>query len=69
VSTLRTRGFPHPAYNLVWIERGRIAVELCVPAGERQSLGEYPRDWPAELSVRRADPFVRAQRGPSLAEE
>jgi Icc protein len=69
VSTLRTRGFPHPAYNLVRIERGRISVELCVPGSERQSLGEYPRDWPAELSARQADPFVRAQRGLSLAEE
>jgi 3',5'-cyclic-AMP phosphodiesterase len=69
VSTLRTRGFPHPAYNLVRIEGGRIAVELCVPGGERQSLGDYPRDWPAELSARHADPFVRAQRGVSLAED
>jgi 3',5'-cyclic AMP phosphodiesterase CpdA len=69
VSTLRTRGSPHPAYNLVRIEHGRISVELCVPASERQSLGEYPRDWPAELSARQADPFVRAQRGLSLAEE
>jgi 3',5'-cyclic-AMP phosphodiesterase len=69
VSTLRTRGFPHPAYNLVRIEQGRISVELCVPGSERQSLGEYPRDWPAELSARQADPFVRAQRGLSLAEE
>jgi 3',5'-cyclic-AMP phosphodiesterase len=69
VSTLRTRGFPHPAYNLVRIERGRISVELCVPGSERQSLGEYPRDWPAELSARQTDPFVRAQRGLSLAEE
>jgi 3',5'-cyclic-AMP phosphodiesterase len=69
VSTLRTRGFPHPAYNLVRIERGRISVELCVPGGRQQSLGEYPRDWPAELSARQADPFVRAQRGLSLAEE
>ncbi len=42
VSTMRTRGFPHPAYNLIRVEGGRIAVELCVPGGERQSLGEYP---------------------------
>jgi 3',5'-cyclic AMP phosphodiesterase CpdA len=69
VSTLRTRGFPHPAYNLVRSEGGRILVELCVPGGERQSLGEYPRDWPEELSARGADPFVRAQRGVSLAED
>jgi hypothetical protein len=50
-------------------EGGRISVELCVPGGERWSLGDFPCDWPAELSARRSDPFVRAQRGLSLAEE
>jgi 3',5'-cyclic AMP phosphodiesterase CpdA len=69
VSTLRTRGFPHPAYNLLHIEGGRISVELCVPGGERRSLGDYPRDWPQELSARHADPFVRAQRGGSFADD
>jgi Icc protein len=69
VSTLRTRGFPQPAYNLIRIEHGRIAVELCVPGGERWSLGDYPRDWPAELTAREIDPFVRPQRGPSLADD
>jgi 3',5'-cyclic-AMP phosphodiesterase len=69
VSTLRTRGFPHPAYNLLRIEEGRIAVELCVPGGERWSLGDYPRDWPAELTAREIDPFVRASRGVSLADD
>ena len=69
VSTLRTRGFPQPAYNLIRIERGRIAVELCVPGGERWSLGDYPRDWPAELTAREIDPFVRPQRGLSLADD
>jgi 3',5'-cyclic AMP phosphodiesterase CpdA len=69
VSTLRTRGFPHPAYNLIRIEGGRIAVELCIPGSDRQSLGEYPRDWPEELSARHIDPFVRAQRGESLAND
>ena len=69
VSTLRTRGFPDPAYNLVRIAGGRISIELRVPGGEGQSLGEYPRDWPAELSARLTDPFVRAQRGPSLAND
>jgi len=69
VSTLRTRGFPHPAYNLIRIEAGRVSVELRVPGGERQSMGDYPRDWPEELSARHADPFVRAQRGGSLAED
>jgi hypothetical protein len=58
VSTLRTRGFPNPAYNLIHVEAGRISVDLCVPRGERQSLGDYPRDWPPELSARHADPFV-----------
>ena len=69
VSTLRTRGFPNPAYNLIRVEAGRISVELCVPRGGSQSLGDYPRDWPPELSARHADPFVRAQRGVSLAED
>ena len=68
VSTLRTRGFPHPAYNLITVDEGRISVELCIPGGRRQSLGEYPRDWPVELSARHADPFVRAARGDSLAD-
>jgi 3',5'-cyclic-AMP phosphodiesterase len=68
VSTLRTRGFPHPAYNLLAVEEGRISVELCIPGDGRQSLGEYPRDWPVELSARHADPFVRAARGASLAD-
>jgi len=58
VSTLRTRGFPNPAY-LVRVEAGRICVDLCVPRGERRNLGDYPRDWPPELSARVADPFVR----------
>jgi Icc protein len=69
VSTLRTRGFAHPAYNMITIEGGRIAVELRIPGGERQSLGEYPRDWPEELSARHIDPFVRAARGESLAND
>lgn len=69
VSTLRTRGFPHPAYNLVRIEERRISVELRIPGGERRALGDYPRDWPEELSARQFDPFVRAQRGGSLADD
>jgi 3',5'-cyclic AMP phosphodiesterase CpdA len=62
VSTQRTRGFPHPAYNLIAIEQGRISIELRDPGGQRQSLGEFPRDWPEEISARHSDPFVRAQR-------
>jgi Icc protein len=69
VSTLRTRGFPHPAYNLIHVDAGRISVELHVPNGGRQTLGDYPRDWPAELSARHADPFVRAARGIALADD
>jgi 3',5'-cyclic AMP phosphodiesterase CpdA len=69
VSTLRTRGFRNPAYNLIRIDNGIISVENCIPGRERDSLGEYPRDWPAELSARHVDPFVRAQRDVSLAED
>jgi 3',5'-cyclic-AMP phosphodiesterase len=69
VSTLRTRGFPHPAYNLVRVESGRISIELRIPGGETRSLGDYPRDWPADLSARAVDPFVRAQRGAALAND
>jgi Icc protein len=69
VSTLRTRGFAHPAYNLLRIDRGRIGVELCVPGAEHQSLGDFPRDWPEELSARHSDPFVRPPRGDSLADD
>jgi 3',5'-cyclic AMP phosphodiesterase CpdA len=69
VSTLRTRGFPHPAYNLVRVEDGRISVEVCIPGNGRRDLGRYPRDWPPELSARHTDPFVRAQREVSLADD
>jgi Icc protein len=69
VSTLRTRGFSHPAYNLITVESGRIAVELCVPGSERRGLGEYPRDWPSELTVADDDLFEPPARGVSLAED
>lgn len=69
VSTLRTRGFPRPAYNFIRVGDGRISVELHVPGGERRSLGDYPRDWPEELSARSSDTFGRAPRGVSLAED
>jgi Icc protein len=68
-ATLRTRGFPQPAYNLLRVEGGRISVELCVPGGDRWSLGEYPRDWPAELTAREIDPFVHPTRSVSLADD
>ena len=73
VSTLRTRGFPHPAYNLIRVERGRIAVELRIPGESGRSLGEYPRDWPAELVGRNEDPLaadmLRVEGGASLAND
>jgi len=69
VSTLRTRGFPHPAYNLIRVENGRIWVELRIPGGDHRSLGDFPRDWPEEISARHTDPFVRPQRGVTLVED
>jgi Icc protein len=69
VSTLRTRAFTHPAYNVIRAEPGRISVELRVPDGAVQTLGEYPRDWPAELTARTADPLVHPHRGPTLAND
>ncbi|MDQ2984874.1 MAG: metallophosphoesterase [Actinomycetota bacterium] len=73
VSTLRTRGFPHPAYNLIRIADGRISVELRIPGEGGRSLGQYPRDWPAELVGRDADLFgdslVRADSATSLAND
>jgi 3',5'-cyclic AMP phosphodiesterase CpdA len=69
VSTFRTRGFPHPAYNLIRVEADRISIELRVPGGHRQELGEFPRDWPTELSARDADPFAAAQRAQPLAND
>ena len=69
VSTLRTRGFAHPAYNLIRVDAGRISVQLRVPGGERRSLGDYPRDWPPDLSARDADLFVRSARSVTLADE
>jgi hypothetical protein len=53
----------------VHVENGRVSVELRIPGGERQSLGDYPRDWPEDLSARQSDPFVRPQRGVTLVED
>jgi 3',5'-cyclic-AMP phosphodiesterase len=69
VSTLRTRGFPHPAYNLIRIDKGTMSVELRVPSDHGQSLGEYPRVWPGGLSARHVDPLIRAPRESSLAND
>jgi len=68
-STLRTRAFTDPAYNLIRVEPERIAIELRIPGGQGRSLGEYPRTWPAELSSRHVEPFVPAERGPALAND
>jgi Icc protein len=69
VSTLRTRAFTEPAYNLIRVDRERIAVELRIPGGHGQSLGEYPREWPTELSSGHVEPFSHADRGPALAND
>jgi 3',5'-cyclic AMP phosphodiesterase CpdA len=68
VSTRRTRGFPHPAYNLIRVQERRIAVELRIPGGEGRDLGTYSRDWPPDLTGRDADPLPSpVPRGPRLA--
>jgi Icc protein len=69
VSTMRTRGFPDPAYNLIRVDAEQIAVELRVPGGRSQSLGAYPHRWPSDLSGRQADPFLEVQQGPWLAND
>jgi 3',5'-cyclic-AMP phosphodiesterase len=69
VATLRTRAFTMPSYNLIRAEKSRISVELRVPGGAGQSLGEYPRDWPAELTARSVDPLIQSRRGPKLAND
>jgi Icc protein len=69
VSTLRTRAFTEPAYNLIRVEPDRVAIELRVPGGRRQSLGDYPRAWPPELSGAGAEPFTQPDRGPALAND
>jgi 3',5'-cyclic AMP phosphodiesterase CpdA len=55
VSTLRTRGFPHPAYNLVRIEDGRISVKLRIPGGEARASVTIRATGPR--SSRRATPI------------
>jgi Icc protein len=69
VSTLRVRGFSHPSYNLIRVDGTRIIVELRVPGGDGRDLGEYPRDWPAELSARHTDLFVKPPKSPPLAND
>jgi len=50
VSTMRARGFRHPAYNLITVDADSVSIELRVPAGARRPLGTFPRAWPAELA-------------------
>jgi 3',5'-cyclic-AMP phosphodiesterase len=68
-STLRTRAFTEPAYNVIRLEPDLISIELRVPGRRRQRLGEYPRAWPAELSSSYAEPFDHVERGPGLAND
>jgi 3',5'-cyclic AMP phosphodiesterase CpdA len=59
-STRRVRRFAEPAYNLLRIDESSIEVELCVTGGARQTLGRYPRRWPADLAGRRMDPWAES---------
>jgi hypothetical protein len=68
-STLRTRAFREPAYNLVRVEPERIVIELCIAGAQGRSLGEYPRTWAAELSTGHVEPFGAADRGPALVND
>ena len=56
-------------YRIAAHALGRIWVELRIPGGDRQGLGDFPRDWPEEISARHTDPFVRPQRGVTLVED
>ena len=47
------RDLPHPAFNFVHVEDGRISVELRIPRGEGQSLGDYPDLVLVEVGLRR----------------
>ena len=58
-----------PSYNLIRVEDNRISVELRIPGGEGRSLGEYPRDWPKDLSARHTDVFVPPPKSPPLAND
>ena len=69
VSTRRTRGFPHPAYNLIRVENDRIAVELKIPGGEQRAWATIRAT--GRRSCRRGTTTrsCRAQRGESLAND
>jgi 3',5'-cyclic-AMP phosphodiesterase len=66
-SSRRTRAFTEPAYNFIRVEPELVSVELCVPGGRRQSLGEFPRRWPAALARTDHEPFGHEGVGPALA--
>jgi 3',5'-cyclic-AMP phosphodiesterase len=68
-STLRTRGFTHPAYNLVRVDAAQIVVEVCIAGGEHRPLGTYPRRWPDGLSGRHQEFLVWPPRGIALADD
>lgn len=68
-STYRTRAFTEPAYNLIRADSNRIAIELCVPGTGTQSLGEYPRSWPAELARHQPEAVALSGHGPSFAND
>lgn len=58
VATTRTRGFDHPAYNVIRIDERRIRVDLRVPGGDEHTLGIYPRTWAPALATPQAGVFV-----------
>lgn len=68
VSTLRTRGFGHPSYNLIRIGKDKLAIERRIPGAGGDRLGVYPRRWPPELAAQPPVSFVRRSRGESLAD-
>ena len=68
VSTLRTRGFGHPSYNLIRIGAEQLEIERRIPGAAGDLLGVYPRRWPPELTAQPPDSFVRRRHGESLAD-
>ena len=68
VSTLRTRGFGHPSYNLIRIGAEELEIERRIPGAAGDRLGVYPRRWPPELTAQLPDSFVRRRHGESLTD-
>jgi 3',5'-cyclic-AMP phosphodiesterase len=69
VSTLRTRAFPRPAYNLIEVDEDRISIRLRVPGAGEETLGAYPRRWPPDLAGAQLAPPVTLPQGPALADD